>query len=323
MPRAYPPARHPERNGVRDRARRRAAQRPSSWLSASGIPKVAREVLLGQHLARAGPAATTRPSRSSSAWVKPGGISSTWWETSTVAGDVVVHRERGQRRDEVLAAAEVEARRPARRAAAARGRSSAPGRSARACAPPRSGCRRCGRRSRPAPTSREQLVGPVVVELVVALAPAPDHAVRRGDHDVVDQLVRAGSARPARRWSARSGAAARRRRRCRAPRRGSRRPRRWGGSARRRPAAGWSCRRRWGRAPPSARPPRRSSRSPSSRVAWPRRTVTSANSRTASMCSRHPRARRFVDAQPIRAGAADRDGRAWASGRGALRTLVG
>ena len=37
---------------------------------------------------------------------------------------------------------------PARRAAAARGRSSAPGRSAPACAPPRSGCRRCGRPGR-------------------------------------------------------------------------------------------------------------------------------------------------------------------------------
>ena len=51
----------------------------------------------------------------------------------------------------------------------------------------------------------------------------------------------------------------------------------------RRPGAAWSCRRRWARGPPSARPPRRSRRPRSSRVACPRRTVTSANSRTAAM----------------------------------------
>ena len=34
-----------------------------------------------------GPDATTRPARSSSAWVKPGGISSTWCVTSTIAGE--------------------------------------------------------------------------------------------------------------------------------------------------------------------------------------------------------------------------------------------
>ena len=48
--------------------------------------------------------------------------------------------------------------------------------------------------------------------------------------------------------------------------------RRSGGSGRRRPAAGWSCRRRWGRGSPSARPPRPSSRRSSSRMASPRRT---------------------------------------------------
>ena len=46
---------------------------------------------------------------------------------------------------------------------------------------------RSSRRS--APTSASSCVGPVVVEVVVLLAPAADHAVRRGDDDVVDQLV--------------------------------------------------------------------------------------------------------------------------------------
>ena len=56
-----------------------------------------------------GPESTTRPSRSSSAWVKPGGISSTWCETSTVAGESGSRASSGQRRDQVLAPAEVEA----------------------------------------------------------------------------------------------------------------------------------------------------------------------------------------------------------------------
>ena len=41
----------------------------------------------------------------------------------------------------------------------------------------------------PARTERQQLAGAVVVEVVVRLAPAPDHGVRRGDDDVADQLV--------------------------------------------------------------------------------------------------------------------------------------
>ena len=50
-----------------------------------------------------------------------------------------------------------------------------------------------------------------------------------------------------------------------------------------RPAAASSCRRRWDRASPSARPPRRSSRRRRAGVDSPRRTVTSASSRTATM----------------------------------------
>ena len=40
--------------------------------------------------------------------MKPGGISSTWWVTSTIGGDVGVGGQRRQRRHELLAAAEVE-----------------------------------------------------------------------------------------------------------------------------------------------------------------------------------------------------------------------
>ena len=140
----------------------------------------------------------------------------------------------------------------------------------------------------PAPDLGEQLVGAVVVEVVVVLAPAADHAVRRGDDHVVHPLVardplgERGAGQPdpgpqledvdgAEHLAEDAGDAGR-----------------WGGSAPRRPGAAWSCRRRWGRGPPSARPPRRSSRR--RRAAWPapRRTVTSASSRTASMCCGSP-----------------------------------
>ena len=54
----------------------------------------------------------------------------------------------------------------------------------------------------PAPTSTSSALGAVVVELVVVLAPAPDHAVRRRDHHVAHDLVPRdplgdGGARPA------------------------------------------------------------------------------------------------------------------------------
>ena len=156
--------------------------------SVSGIPKVA-ETTSSVSTCSSGPAATTRPSRSSSTWVKPGGISSTWWETSTVAGRHLVHREHRQRRRRGPRGRRGRDRRPARRAAAAPGRSSAPGRSAPACARPRTACRRCGRpagRRRPRASSSSARSWS---RLVVLLAPPADHAVRRGHDDVEDPLV--------------------------------------------------------------------------------------------------------------------------------------
>ena len=71
--------------GVR-RCRRRADQRPAACWRTSGMPNVA-DRFCSVSTWSSSPAATTLPSRSSSAWLNPGGISSTWWETSTVAGE--------------------------------------------------------------------------------------------------------------------------------------------------------------------------------------------------------------------------------------------
>ena len=47
------------------------------------------------------------PSRNSSAWVVPTGISSTWWVTSTLAGRVGTAGQPGQAAQQILASAEV------------------------------------------------------------------------------------------------------------------------------------------------------------------------------------------------------------------------
>ncbi len=57
---------------------------------------------------RRGPWARIRPSRSNSRWVNPGGISSTWWVTSTIGGDGRIGGERGERPDESFPPGEVE-----------------------------------------------------------------------------------------------------------------------------------------------------------------------------------------------------------------------
>ena len=166
-----------------------SARRPAAVLVAarSGIPKVSRE-RLGVDDVLDGPAATTWPSRSSSAWVKPGGISSTWWETRTVAGEAgsTASTDRVETRS---------SRPPRSSPAAGSSRSSSSGSviSARAIwtrlrSPSlRVPKVRSGRRL--APTSSSRRGGALVVEVVVLLAPAPDDAVGRRDDDVLDQLV--------------------------------------------------------------------------------------------------------------------------------------
>ena len=52
-----------------------------------------------------GPAATTRPAASTSAWSKPGGISSRWWDTSTMAAGRARRRARSGRASRVSRAA--------------------------------------------------------------------------------------------------------------------------------------------------------------------------------------------------------------------------
>ncbi len=177
------------------------------------------------------------------------------------------------------------ARPPARRAAAAPGRSSTPGRSAPACARPRTACRTCAPASPRTPMASSSCVGPGGVGVLVALPPAAQHPVAGADHHVAHDLV-AGHPQPQ-------------------PGRGEADP---GAQlehvdpaeplaqhvhhahgrvqfGRRPAAAGWSCRRRWVRAPPSVRPARRPSRPSRSSVELPRRTPTPSIRRTRSVRS--------------------------------------
>ena len=224
------------------------------------MSRVSDEVLLGDDVPDGTGGHDPPAARSSRAWVKPGGISSTWCETSTVAGEAGSMREHGQGRDEVLATAQVESGGGLVEQQQLGIGHQGPGDLHPLALTLAEGAEGAVEQMVGADLG-EQLAGPVVVEVVVRLAPAPDHAVRRGDDDVADQLVARDALGERPHWSARSAAAARRRRRCRAPRRGSRRRRRSGGSGPRRPGAAWSCRRRWGRAPPSAHPRRPATRS--------------------------------------------------------------
>src|SRR4051812_9354081 len=74
-----------EGDGVLSQAARRAVKRPPVRVSDRESPKVS-DRAAWVRTSSAGPAATTSPARRSSAWVYPGGISSTWWVTSTCAG---------------------------------------------------------------------------------------------------------------------------------------------------------------------------------------------------------------------------------------------
>ena len=179
-------------------------------------------------------------------------------------------------------------RRRARRAAAARGRSSAPGRSAPACAPPRTGCRRCGRQvpgadlgeqlrrrapwSRSSYCSRQRPSTPYDAETTTSCT--------RSSRGI--RSARAALVRPIRGRSSKTSTV---------PSTSPRMPAT--------PDVGWICAEATCSsvvlpAPLGPSTTQRSSSStvqsmPSSRVASPRRTVTSASSRTASMPAATPR----------------------------------
>ena len=110
----------------------------------------------------------------------------------------------------------------ARRAAAAPGRSSAPGRSAPACVRPRTASRTCARRDpRRARRAAPRHASASISSYLSRQRPTTAYdAVSTTSRTV----SRAAAARPGPRWTARSAAVARRRRSRRAPRRGSRPP---------------------------------------------------------------------------------------------------
>ena len=244
--------------GCRGHSAARAAYRPPFRSSASGIPNVTLS-RSGVSTSSSSPAATTRPLRSSRPCVTPGR------DLLDVVGDqhhgrrVRVGGQRGQPADQLLPAGQVE-----------------PGRRLVEQQQLRVGHQRpgdlhplalaLGQRAEPAVGQLlhaelvEQVPGPAGVEHVVLLAPAADHRVAGADDDVEHGLVvrhpagQRGAGEPDPRPQlehvdrAEPLAEHLGRARC-------------SGAAGRRPAAAaWSCRRRSGRAPPTARPAPRSSR---------------------------------------------------------------
>src|SRR5947199_131782 len=67
------------------RGEARAMKRPDRRSRVTAVSKHS-ERAPAVRVSSRGPPARTRPARSSRAWVKPGGISSVWWVTRTVAG---------------------------------------------------------------------------------------------------------------------------------------------------------------------------------------------------------------------------------------------
>ncbi len=193
--------------------------------------------------------------------VNPGGISSTWWVTSTIAGASRSSASSWSRSTRSSRPPQVEPRgrlveQHQLGVGHQRPRDLDPLALALATA-----CRSDGRPGgrRPAP---EQVCRAGLVHRVVVLAPAADDAVGGGDHDVADPLVvgdpvgqrGAGHADPGSQLEDVDGAE-------HLPQH-PRHPCRRVHPARRPAAAVWSCRRRWGRARPTARPPRPTSRRP-------------------------------------------------------------
>ena len=250
-----------------------------------------RQVLGGQRVS-SGPAATTRPSRSSSTSVNAGR------DLLDVVGDQHERRRVACPRRARRAGATRSSRPPRSRPAAGSSSSISSGSviSARAI------CTRLRSPSLSVPNVRsarcadpergQQLVGAGVVERRRSCSrqrpTTPYDAVTTTSRTFSPAGQPLGDAR---RSPGRSAAAARRRRPRRAPHRAPRRRRSWGASARRRAAAASSCRRRSARGRPSARPPRPSQVTSSSSVLPPRTTLTPANSRT-SLMGTDPRPRR-------------------------------
>ena len=86
---------------------RRAQNRPSRRSTAIGIP-YARPRTSALTTSSIGPAATARPSARTSACPKPGGISSTWCDTSTIDSGRALVREPGEVADQRLSCPEVQ-----------------------------------------------------------------------------------------------------------------------------------------------------------------------------------------------------------------------
>ena len=177
-----------------DRARR-AVQRSSCRSRRRGIAKVS-ESDSAVRTSSSGPAATARPWRRSRAWREAGRDLLDVVAHQHRGRGVLVERERGQRADEVLAPAEVEAGRGLVEEQQLRvGHEGASDLDALALALAE-GAERAVEQVADADL-REQLGGPVVVQVVVVLAPAADDARTRPTRRRRARARCAGCGRPA------------------------------------------------------------------------------------------------------------------------------
>ena len=255
---ADPRRRDPARQGRPRRARQRRAhalKRPFGRRSSSrSSPNVALEAGgiedVGDRSGRAAPARA----RSSMTCVDVGGMSSTWWVTTTLGGAVGIGGEVVERGDELLAPAEVEARRRLVEQDDRPGRSSACGRAARAGARPTTAMPSSRSAKPPTPIRSRHSWARVVVGGGVAVPPRLEGGVAGRAHDVERGAGSVAAGRRGRPTRSRRAGAGPGRRSARAAHRARRPCRTSGARTARRCAAATSCRCRWRRARASARP---------------------------------------------------------------------
>ena len=231
-------------------------------------------VLVGDDLA-SGPTATIAPWRSTRACPKPGGISSTWCDTRTMATGFGSAARSARSLEEGFAGAQVQAGRRLVQEQQVRLRHQRAGDRG---PPPLAGRQRAERviHDRLEPEPDRQVVGPGSIGVGVVVPPGFRGGMAGGHDQIERREGRHGTIPRPHSPRVRSGGDGRARRSGRSARPGSRPARSWATGSCRRPTGGWTCPSRWH---PSTthRSPGATAQSSGPRIVRPdRRTLTSA-----------------------------------------------